>query len=173
MAGPYKLLLYSEDPTVLEVLKKRGAEYVVGHNSGFDLETVTGPDIPSKGHHIVLLSTEVKALVLDGSGSVCAFQLFARSSLPRMGWILVNGVGLIDRNYRDPLKALLYDLNPSGYPVEAWRCLIGVRVVQIVAPDCQPFVSVTIFDTDGWANVVKHADAVAPDRGGGFGSTGC
>lgn len=80
--------------------------------------------------------------------------------------MLGNGVGLIDRSYRGELKAALVQYDG----VSRWRSLLGQRVVQIVAPDAQPFDLIQVYTSDvEWQRFVSQFNI--KDRGGGHGST--
>lgn len=85
--------------------------------------------------------------------------------------MLGNGVGLIDRGYCDPLKAsLVRHGSPDRYCNWVQLCQDGRTVVQIVAPDDQPFDHVAVLDSqDAWDGLV--AKLRVKDREGGFGST--
>ena len=74
----------------------------------------------------------------------------------RHGVTLLNSPGLIDAGYRDELKVLLVNLDPTE-PFEVHR---GDRIAQLVV---QPVAQVQ------WAPTEELEGA---NRGGGFGSTG-
>jgi dUTP pyrophosphatase len=58
----------------------------------------------------------------------CHFELFARSSLHKSGWMLANGVGVIDPDYEgEVIVALLWF--GTGKPVPP---KIGKRIAQLV-----------------------------------------
>ena len=142
-------------------------EYKQNGNSGFDLRTFRDPHLPSG-----MYNTHTYAKVIRRSycpnhttGRAVAFYLYARSStFLKTGCVLANGVGLIDKNYNDTLKAVF--VQAAG----AKRALDGLVSVQIVAPDGQPFGSVRRMKTkDEWDAFVRRCSGA--DRGGGFGST--
>ncbi len=83
--------------------------------------------------------------------------LAARSSLPKRGLFLANGVGIADEDYcgdQDEYKALVY--NYTGHPVTVEK---GDRVVQMIF---KPYERVE------WEEVEKLQEK----NRGGFGSTG-
>ena len=85
-----------------------------------------------------------------------AFLLFARSSLAlKRGLMLANGVGLIDPDYRDEIKVMLY--NASADPVTVHK---GERIAQLVAI------------SPGSVNYLMVWPVKDSERQGGFGSTG-
>ena len=82
--------------------------------------------------------------------------IVARSSLPKRGLIVANGLGVLDSDYRGPLGVALVNLGLEPYTIRH-----GDRVAQaVIAPVVQAgFVVVQALDETG--------------RGeGGFGSTG-
>jgi dUTPase len=169
---------------VRDILKRRAQSYTESGrcDSGFDLEVyVNGNEMTPVVDGWVLLTTQVHAKVIrfvvdepmtapvKRLGAFCAFKLMARSSLPRTGWMLGNSVGLVDMGYCDPLKASLVR---HGHNTTAWTTLCQQErpIVQIVAPDDQPFDAVTVCESDEeWIRYLSYG--VTPDRGGGFGST--
>jgi len=128
----------------------------------------------------ILLNTQVHAKVISEEvpGQCFAFDMRARSSLAgKRGWMLANGVGLIDIGYCDHIRASLTKVNSaSACP---WPELCAGQpgpaippVVQLVAPDAQPFDDFLLFQTEQeWTTFLAILEAKAPDRGGGFGST--
>jgi dUTPase len=176
-------MLYSKDVATLNVLTARAKQYITSDDSGFDLE-VYEEVTPEKDVRATykLLDTRVYAKVVDTPDAMSeyynarAFSLMARSSLPSRGWILGNGVGLIDTKYCDTLKAALVCVD---HPTSSdWRRLLfGQRCVQIVAPDLQPFGFVKIVnDYETWLTLCKltvaDGSGAPHHRGGGIGRTG-
>jgi dUTP pyrophosphatase len=97
------------------------------------------------------------------TGIACALpEGYAGFVQPRSGLALRNGItclntpGLIDSGYRDELKVLLVNLDPT----EAYTVRRGERIAQLVV---QAVAHVE------WS-VVEQLDG--DNRGGGFGSTG-
>lgn len=78
-------------------------------------------------------------------------KLYARSSLAyKKDLILKNCVGIIDRDYKDEIKVMLFNVGSEPQIIEA-----NERVAQLIA---EPYI-----------NVFPVKDSV---RAGGFGSTG-
>lgn len=83
-------------------------------------------------------------------------DLVARSSLMKHGYMLSNGVGIIDNSYRGPLMVALFKFDP-----DAPDLTLPMRVAQLVPRK--------IIDVD----VIEVADLDDTERGGGgFGSSG-
>lgn len=82
--------------------------------------------------------------------------LFARSSLCKRGWVMANGVGVIDSGYTGEIKVPLL-------AVPKYTCLeAGTRIAQLVIVPCE-----TTFELE------EVDELQASERGtGGFGSTG-
>lgn len=79
--------------------------------------------------------------------------LMARSSMHKKGLVLANGVGLIDSDYTDEIKAAVLNISDKPVYIES-----GERLVQLM------FVNVLSIESG-----VNESDAT---RTGGFGSTG-
>lgn len=84
-------------------------------------------------------------------------EIHARSSLPKYGLCLANGVGIIDQGYRGEILVQLLKIDPSApwptLPFSAVQILVKKKTVAIFKE-------------------VKEDEATATDRGeGGFGST--
>lgn len=177
----HSLYLYSDDEKVLQQLEAQFNAYLDPKNrsSGFDLWVYPSlTDSPTKMS--ILLSTRVCAIVINSNDYMpdipAAYNLFARSSLPKTGWFLGNGVGLIDVGYVDELKGffLKHDVNDriaDHHPESGWQKLTrDAPRLQIVAPDMQKFWLVSICkDKKTWDATLEHFGIV--NRGGGFGST--
>ena len=83
-------------------------------------------------------------------------DLVARSSLMKYGYMLANGVGIIDNSYRGPLLVALLKFDPTSPDLT-----LPMRVAQLVPRK--------IVDVE----VVEMTSLDQTDRGdGGFGSTG-
>lgn len=127
-------------------------------DSGFDLyipkDIVVSPfSFLKVGLGIRLMMTRGK----DPSSNREPMAIYARSSLYKYGLMLANSVGVIDRSYCGEIGAVLYNGTDREVVVEG-----GTRLLQVCAPDLQPFFVSTI---------TLSADAT--ERGeGGFGSTG-
>lgn len=84
-------------------------------------------------------------------------EIHARSSLPKYGLCLANGVGIIDEGYRGEILVQLHKIDPNA----AWPTLPFSAVQLIVKKRVR-----ALFQE------VKEGEATATDRGeGGFGST--
>ena len=84
------------------------------------------------------------------------YYVYARSSIYKSGIMLGNSVGIIDKTYRGPLKAVAVSINNSP-KVESYT-----RITQIVAPDM------------GHIREIKIVSSLPETTRGdsGFGSTG-
>lgn len=84
------------------------------------------------------------------------FWLMPRSSIYKIGLIMGNSTGVIDKSYRGELKAPVWSMTAKSIVTR------GDRLFQIVAPDM------------GWIRNVRIVNSMpSTDRGaGGFGSTG-
>jgi dUTP pyrophosphatase len=113
-------------------------------------------------HDVVLAPGGGRALVATGV-AVAIPTGYAGFVQPRSGLALRHGVtvlnspGLIDSGYRDELRVVLVNTDPSS-PYEVRR---GDRIAQLVVLAVEACTLVEVADFDGEAH-----------RGGGFGSTG-
>lgn len=84
------------------------------------------------------------------------FDLVARSSITKTGYMLANGIGVIDRSYVGPVLVPLIKVDPNAPELE-----LPLKVVQLIP---RPIVHVRFVEVDSLDET---------DRGaGGFGSTG-
>ena len=84
-------------------------------------------------------------------------MLYIRSSLAKRGVMLLNGAGVIDSDYQDPLACLLQYIGTNyNYTIEA-----GERIAQLVLT---PFVQRHMLQVNQFSDTTT--------RQGGFGSTG-
>jgi len=142
-------------------------------NAGVDLYSVEDYKIssefderhnhPPKAVHLLNLGTRarlVKVTPIDDYNNAeedVHYYMYPRSSMYKSGIILTNSLGIIDRTYRDVIKASVTNLNEHTYPnVEK-----GTRVTQLCAPDLGHIREIKIVTTLPETN-----------RKGGFGSTG-
>ena len=122
-------------------------------SAGLDLRAcLTEPVTLKKGEH-ALIPTGLAVKVEDGF----AAMLFARSGLAiKHGIGLLNGVGVVDSDYRGEIRVGVINQFEEAYTIEP-----GERIAQMVV------MPVSL------APVVEVDDLDETDRGaGGFGSTG-
>lgn len=121
-------------------------------SAGADLSASIETIIPAG--KIVLVGTGYNLNKIDWSDyygtSDMFFLLTARSSLAyKTGLLLANGVGVIDSDYKDEIKVMLFNPTNEDVIIEA-----GTRIAQLIA---MPFLPVF--------------PALDNERNGGFGST--
>ena len=123
-------------------------------SAGYDVYAIEDVDIV-KGAGIVSIKTGI-SIEVDDYGSF-AIYLMIRSGLAKKGLMLANGVGLIDKDYRGEVIAML--CNISGDDI--YTIYKGERIGQLViSPVSLP-------------DVVEVDELSDTERGiGGFGSTG-
>ena len=122
-------------------------------SAGLDLKAcLTEPVTLKKGEH-ALIPTGLAVKVEDGF----AAMLFARSGLAiKHGIGLLNGVGVVDSDYRGEIRVGVINQFEETYTIEP-----GERIAQMVV------MPVSL------APVIEVGDLDQTDRGtGGFGSTG-
>lgn len=121
-------------------------------SAGYDL--FANEDATILPRQIVAIKTGI-AIALDDSNVVAL--MYARSGLStKNGLSLINGVGVIDSDYRGELTVPLINLSDVAYTV-----LKGDRIAQLVLTPILTPPLVEVFELD------------ETDRGnGGFGSTG-
>ncbi len=154
------LHLYVEDENLQNMYREVIAEHnrkinqSVFADSGFDLFL---PRDYSLTEGVSKINYEVKSAMYDSSGNPCAFCLYPRSSLYKSHLRMTNSVGIIDRGYRGNL-ASMFDV------VEPVDLKHGQRLVQVCAPDLEPF----------FVELTSQLERLGrTERGtGGFGSTG-
>ena len=126
-------------------------------NAGVDLYTVESWNTSGEPHKLLDLGTRARMLRVDSDGSQhdVHYYVYARSSIFKSGIMLGNSTGIIDKSYRNNLKAIVIPLK-NGPNVEA-----STRIVQICAPNL------------GWIKEIKIVETLnETNRKGGFGSTG-
>ena len=88
------------------------------------------------------------------------FEIHARSSLHKKGWMLANSVGIIDPDYRGELVIAICPINPVIKPDPL---IPGIRVAQLILR--KSFMEDTYI-------VEEEEELCKTERKGGFGSTG-
>ena len=121
-------------------------------SAGADLSASVETIIPAG--KIVLVGTGVYLSDIDLNNCCMSssyyYLLTARSSLAyKTGLLLANGVGVIDSDYKDGIKVMLFNPTNEDVIIEA-----GTRIAQLIA---MPFLPVF--------------PALDNERNGGFGST--
>lgn len=127
-------------------------------SAGFDLYASFDTTIPGSRADDDGRVTVGRAVVPTGLALAIPAGLYGRVA-PRSGLAVRNGIdvgaGVIDRDYRDELRLLMFNFGPDPFEVRA-----GDRIAQIVFERiAEPRIAV-VDELDG------------EDRGGGFGSTG-
>jgi dUTP pyrophosphatase len=131
-----------------------------GENAGFDLFLPNDVEFAPK--ECKMVSMGVRAVIVgdveDAEKKIPDhFWLLPRSSISKLGLMMMNSVGVIDRSYRGELIAALW--NTRNEPVSVKK---GQRLVQIVTRDMSDITQLTVVDS--------LPDTVRGE--GGFGSTG-
>jgi len=126
-----------------------------GEDSGFDLiipeEVVIRP-----GALPTLVSSGVRAEMVEDDGSSGGYMLAPRSSICKVPIRQHNGTGVIDPGYRGPIKIPITSTNNMDMTIGK-----GARYFQLVHPSFKPF------------KVKIVTELSSSMRGeGGFGSTG-
>jgi len=133
------------DPEAIPPTKSRPSD------SGYDL-TLLGPRGGDEDRPVQLYRTGVRVSPLHG----WYFDLVPRSSIIKTGYMLGNGIGVIDRSYRGEVLVPLIKVVPDAPPL-TFPC----RLVQLVP---RPVIHVEFEEV---------TELSSTDRGaGGFGSTG-
>ena len=126
--------------------------YAKPGDAGIDLVSTIDVVIPAAGGR-ALVPTGIALALPAGHGGF----LLPRSGLAlKHGITLLNAPGLIDAGYRDEIKVLLLNTDPSS----DYRVLRGDRVAQLVVLPVDPIRWLEVGSLDG------------ENRGGGFGHTG-
>ena len=126
--------------------------YAKPGDAGIDLLARTDAVIPPGGGR-VLVPTGIALALPAGHGGF----LLPRSGLAlKHGITLLNAPGLVDAGYRDEIKVLLVNTDPTT----EYRVMRGDRIAQLVVLPVEPIEWVEVASLDG------------ENRGGGFGHTG-
>jgi len=121
-------------------------------DSGYDLFIPNTAILPPSSTTLVDLMVRCQ---LQTTQNIHGYYLYPRSSIYKTPLRLANSVGIIDFNYRGPLKVAIDNRSTEPYEIKG-----GERLFQLCMPDLRPFKVVL-------GNVNKNTE-----RGeGGFGST--
>ncbi|KAJ6728924.1 DEOXYURIDINE 5'-TRIPHOSPHATE NUCLEOTIDOHYDROLASE [Salix viminalis] len=127
------------------VLPSRGSPL----SAGYDLSSASATKVPARG--IALIPTDLSIAIPEGTYA----RIAPRSGLTWKHSIDVGG-GVIDADYRGPVRVILFNHSDVDFEVK-----VGDRIAQLI---------IQKIETD---NAVKVKDLDATVRGaGGFGSTG-
>lgn len=142
-------------PNIPIVRLDRGLDlpaYAKPGDAGIDLVSRVDLVIPPAGGR-VLVPTGIAIALPEGHGGF----LLPRSGLAlKHGVTLLNSPGLIDAGYRDEIKVLLLNTDPSA----EYHVMRGDRVAQLAVLPVEPVRWLEVGSLDG------------ENRGGGFGHTG-
>jgi len=126
--------------------------YAKPGDAGIDLVARIDVTIPPAGGR-VLVPTGIAIALPEGHGGF----LLPRSGLAfKHGVTLLNSPGLVDAGYRDEIKVLLLNTDPTT----EYRVARGDRIAQLVVLPVEPVRWLEVGTLDG------------ENRGGGFGHTG-
>ena len=126
--------------------------YAKPGDAGIDLVSRIDVTIPPAGGR-VLVPTGIAMAIPEGHGGF----LLPRSGLAlKHGVTLLNSPGLVDAGYRDEIKVLLLNTDPTM----EYRVARGDRIAQLVVLPVEPVRWLEVDSFEG------------ENRGGGFGHTG-
>ncbi|MSW20745.1 MAG: dUTP diphosphatase [Actinobacteria bacterium] len=126
--------------------------YAKSGDAGIDLVSRIDVTIPPAGGR-VLVPTGIAMAIPEGHGGF----LLPRSGLAlKHGVTLLNSPGLVDAGYRDEIKVLLLNTDPTT----EYRVARGDRIAQLVVLPVEPV---------RW---LEAGSFEGENRGGGFGHTG-
>ncbi|AVK76433.1 Dutp pyrophosphatase [Pandoravirus kuranda] len=143
----------AEDPAMVLKCKRLHADAVLperatADSAGYDLHAVEATSVPAHGQITIPIGLAV-AVPRGHYGRVAP-----RSSLAAKG--IDVGAGVVDADYRGPVKVILFNHGPAPYDVIAGDSIAQLIIERIATPEAR------------WAD-----DLDETDRGnGGFGSTG-
>jgi dUTP pyrophosphatase len=127
-------------------------------DSGFDLFFPEDITIPPGGQEIIDLQIKIKASKdsIPYHDTGCSYFLIPRSSISKTPLRMSNSIGLMDKEYRGPIKVCLDNIKDYSYTIQK-----GDRLFQIVSHDLS---SITY-------SIVSILDTTTRGEGG-LGSTG-
>ena len=132
-------------------------------DAGYDI-SITGVKSTFQFHR--LYHTHIVVVFNDPS---CYGELYARSSLAKLGLQLANGVGIIDPSYRGELMVSLFNFHGSDPLPNIGEECFPMRVAQLIIKKRTHFGKLT-FEASLWEDC---KDKYLTERGeGGFGSSG-
>ena len=146
------------DKTNVKIKKVRSAlkempRKATDGSAGFDLSAATEQSVTLAPLERALLPTGIALELPEGHAAFC----FARSGLAvKHGISLINGVGVIDSDYRGEVMVGIINLSDKAYTIEP-----GERIAQLVVLKTPNVFMVECEQLGGTAR-----------GGGGFGSTG-
>jgi dUTP pyrophosphatase len=148
---------YSNDVKLLEYYAETSiaSEKPEWNNSGIDLVIPYAVDLKAGESTILKTFLACELMIDDITPASFGYMVCLRSSLAaKKGLIIMNGVGVIDPNYRGGIGLIVYAT--KNVKIDAYE-----RVGQIVLPSMEPF------------SLRLVRDLSTTERGeGGFGSTG-
>lgn len=127
--------------------------YATSGAAALDLHACIDEPVVVPPHGQVMVPTGIAAAIPEGYVGIMA----VRSSMGiRYGITMANGIGVIDSDYRGPMRVGLYNLRTEPYTVQP-----GDRIAQLlIVPVLRPEIEIT-------------DELPETERGaGGFGSTG-
>ena len=115
------------------------------HSAGADLHLNNATELVLYPKSMAMIGTGLTITIPDNHYGA----IYIRSSAAKKGLMLANSVGVIDSDYKDEIKLLLY--NYTDYPITLQP---HERVAQMIV---QPY--------------IRCAEVLNQERSGGFGST--
>jgi dUTP pyrophosphatase len=129
----------------------------ISNDSGFDL--ICPDDFSLKSMESTTIDFKIQCKFVDNNNS-SAYLLMPRSSISKTNLMMMNSIGLIDKDYRGNIMAKVKNVSENNESNTEYVKKHN-RLFQIVGPNFQPFK----------VKIVSELDET--ERGsGGFGSTG-
>lgn len=138
----------------LKYLDDCAPTYMTKDSAAADLRASVALVLPARGYHAVATGVYIKSIDWSAvpAGLLPNLLIRARSGLARNhGITLLNGVGLVDADYRDEIKVLLWNISDKDFSIGR-----GDRIAQV---------SLCL-------NHRLPLPCQQDERSGGFGSTG-